>query len=416
VLAILVRVVSGARLLVIEAPRGIEEHLATATSAIPFFYLELFLWPDALSVVPAFRSFASLGEPPVLVAIAVLAVLLIAVLLVWRRIRITAFCAGWFLLTLVPVTYLAMLDPPVREHHLYLPMAGLATAVALLAGGLVVRARGAAWRRLIIVLVAVVVVALGVRTGLRNCDWQDESRLLAGLVAESAGAEQSAVIEQQPLTAGDSVSMLPAVPGDGAMRGGGLRMSISPLDVVRLPDATPSPAGSPDVVPNHTDAITGGSYATTAPSETTPRVAAPVRTVSLADSLFAAAFAHQQAGRHEPAVGAYEFLLVEDPDHVQGAFNLAYALTEHVATGADEPQDLERAIALLERAHQLAPDYSEILYRLARAYDLLAPSTTVPGDVRARAVEHYRRYLARDDAHPSLAGHASDRLRALAGE
>jgi tetratricopeptide (TPR) repeat protein len=106
--------------------------------------------------------------------------------LVWhlgRRSPVLLFFAGFAAVTLLPGSNLVVpIGTIMAERLLYLPTAGLAACVALVATTL---PPCLAWRRTGGVMLALVVTALTMRTVVRNRDWQDDVRLFASAVREA---------------------------------------------------------------------------------------------------------------------------------------------------------------------------------------------------------------------------------------
>jgi tetratricopeptide (TPR) repeat protein len=242
---------------------------------------------------------------------------------------------------------------------------------------------GRAWRRIGVAVVTVLVLLLIVNTNLVNRTWQRDVRVWEAAPAEAvrATAAPTTAPSASPTVDVDSdrgsETAATADSESGQLQGGGFRLTLSPL-MTSSPPVTVV-RGAPDstgVEPTAAGAAGG------------------------ADSLFIVAFQHQQAGRHGQAVATYERALQLDPDHVQAAFNLAYALVQR-----GRSEDAERAVVLYERALNNRPDYTEILFRLGEAHEL--------GRDPERAADHYRRYLALPDGHPDLRRNAESRLARL---
>ncbi len=168
-----------------EPAHGYLVNALTQSRVLTFYYLRHFLWPRGLSIDPNINISSSVREPEVLAALGVLAILAVAVLLTWRRFRITALCAAWWVIALLPVTYLKALEQPASEHRMYLPMFGLVVPVALLVVGLLMRTDHRGWRRLGITLTILVVAALVVNSQLRNRIWQSKLLLWQDAAAQS---------------------------------------------------------------------------------------------------------------------------------------------------------------------------------------------------------------------------------------
>jgi protein O-mannosyl-transferase len=148
-------------------------------------YVRLFLFPRTLLAdywktnVPIARSIA---QPAVLFALLLWTVVLIAIARL-RRDRVFVLIAGWFLITVIPVSNILFpIGVGKAERILYLPSVGL----CLLVGWIAVKAE-AAWRRPLIVstALAAILIALGARTYRRNEDWKNTLTLALATLRDS---------------------------------------------------------------------------------------------------------------------------------------------------------------------------------------------------------------------------------------
>ncbi len=150
-------------------------------------------WPLCAEYTGYFRFGRQPWGPVALAGAVVLAYLGLLAAAARRGARLVAFGLGWFLLALLPVSNLLPIPIPAAERFLYLPLCGVALAVAGAFGWLAERrpdrARpvGAALAGLLVVFVAL--------TNRRHRDWRDDQTLWLATVAanpRSCGA-QSAV-------------------------------------------------------------------------------------------------------------------------------------------------------------------------------------------------------------------------------
>jgi hypothetical protein len=114
------------------------------------------------------------------------------VVAVARRRFVIAFGLGWFLVGLLPVANIIPVPVPAAERFLYLPLAGIALAVAAAAGELTQR-----WptsRRPLQVAGVAVGLAFVVLCNLRHRDWRDNDTLWAATARanpRSCGAQSA---------------------------------------------------------------------------------------------------------------------------------------------------------------------------------------------------------------------------------
>lgn len=145
-------------------------------SKLFFLYLALAFYPVHLAlfrtvVVPqTFFEWQVMAGAFLLVALAALAYLF------WSTHREISFGVLWFLISLLPVLSLTLLNAPMMEHWLYLPLIGLmlafVAAVRILAER-VGEVRGAAIGLILLALL------LSARTIMRNAEWSNMVRLLS---------------------------------------------------------------------------------------------------------------------------------------------------------------------------------------------------------------------------------------------
>jgi len=141
---------------------------------IPLFGWSLSRWPDQQAIL----------------ALLVLGAIAVASLARWRRAPAAVFFAGFFVVTLLPTSNLVVLVYATRaDRFLYLPSSGAAACAALAASAgaagvgrwwarrFGARPRWPTWAA--VGLVAAAVVSLGVRSHVRNRDWQDQATLCA---------------------------------------------------------------------------------------------------------------------------------------------------------------------------------------------------------------------------------------------
>jgi protein O-mannosyl-transferase len=136
-------------------------------------YLKLLFLPLTLNAdySGAFSLSKSFFESRALLATLSLTLLVAAILWGLRRGQwLPAFCGFWFIITLLPVSQIFPHPEMVAEHYLYLPSFGFCLLLALMGGCLARRSKGIGYG-----LMAGLLIFYGVRTVVRNQDWQDEA-------------------------------------------------------------------------------------------------------------------------------------------------------------------------------------------------------------------------------------------------
>lgn len=157
-------------------------------------YLRLIVLPVGQCVDYDFPVASSLLAPSTLLPALALTVLLgVPSALAWRRreswsARAVLFAVAWFLATLAVESSVFALPDLANEHRLYLPMAGIALAVGLVAEwSWLERLDAARARTLLSVTAAAAALALGSATFTRNGVWRDEETLWTDVVSKTPG-------------------------------------------------------------------------------------------------------------------------------------------------------------------------------------------------------------------------------------
>jgi tetratricopeptide (TPR) repeat protein len=158
----------------------------------------LLVWPATLSVDYSYRQIPIVSLPPAsagdwigLLGVPALAVIVWGIARLRRREPSLFFLTSFALVALVPSSnLLRVIGSIMAERFLYLPLAGVAGAMALAVDRWASDPRR---RRIANVAVGVVALAYGARTAARNLDWRDDQTLWAATVRavpESAKAQK----------------------------------------------------------------------------------------------------------------------------------------------------------------------------------------------------------------------------------
>ena len=164
---------------------------AATQPGVVLHYLRLTVWPDPLVFYyawPLARTAGDIVGPSILIA----ALLAATVWALWRR-PVWGFLAASFFVILAPTSTLVPIDDPIFEHRMYLPLASLVA--------MAVCAAWAGWRRLRrgtqpgggamayapAAVAMLLVVALGVRTHLRNRDYRSDIGLWRQVAEQQPG-------------------------------------------------------------------------------------------------------------------------------------------------------------------------------------------------------------------------------------
>jgi len=139
-------------------------------------YLKLAFWPHPL--VFDYGTEILTTDPLTVVPYAlILAVVLIAVAIVWRRSPMAGFLGAWFFLILAPTsTVVPIVKQPMAESRVYLPLAAVVVLVTLLGYAL--------GRRRAFVALGLVAGGLGALTVQRNHDYRSELSIWEDTVSQ----------------------------------------------------------------------------------------------------------------------------------------------------------------------------------------------------------------------------------------
>lgn len=151
---------------------------AATQPGVILHYLRLAFWPHPLVLDYEWPLAASLRDA--MVPAALVAALVWATARVWRLRPVLGLAGAWWFLMLAPTSSLLPITDVAVEHRMYLPLAAAAAAVA--AGGVAALRRA----RLSLAgpaLVAVMALALGLRTAARNEDYRTPARLWRSVLA-----------------------------------------------------------------------------------------------------------------------------------------------------------------------------------------------------------------------------------------
>jgi tetratricopeptide (TPR) repeat protein len=169
-------------------------------------YLALLVFPHTLSSDYSYHQIPLFGEPGhhdadliAWVSLAVIVAALAAAFWVRRRQPLLAWGILFFFVMLLPTANLFLnIGSIMAERFLYLPSIGFCTvaALALRAAGAALARRATAWPHpwpigIAWALPALAIIAFGLRTSLRNEDWQDNFSLWQSAVAASPASMKS---------------------------------------------------------------------------------------------------------------------------------------------------------------------------------------------------------------------------------
>ncbi len=163
-------------------------------------YLRLLVLPVGQNVDYDYPVYTTLFTPPVLLSLLFLLALLALGAWLWKKsvpdasapgarpeLRVIAFAIGWFFLTLSVESSLIPIGDVIFEHRLYLPLAGLAPALAVLVLLTGEATPGLLAGRLPLCAAAAILLCLAGAAWQRNRLWQDKLALWEDVARKSPG-------------------------------------------------------------------------------------------------------------------------------------------------------------------------------------------------------------------------------------
>ncbi|SRR5579875_24262 len=341
-------------------------------------FLWLFVWPAALAAdysynaVPVFGS-GGWEDAKALVGVLICAAALAGWALSFKRSAPLFFFAGFFWIALLPTANLLLLIGAIMaERFLYLPMVGLCGCAVL---GLKWLAGHRAPPRAVWTGVAVLCLALGARTYIRNMDWRD------GLALWSSAVEVNPTAARAHHNLGYELEQIPG----------------------RLPDAVAEYRTALRIRPDYPEAYYSLGNALLRMGRLPEATAAFQSAVKLAPQY---AEAHNnlggvllQSGRFADAIGEFQAALRIQPDFADARHNLANAHNQFGNALAQTAGHISEAIAEYQAALRVEPGDAEAHANLGSAF-------YASGAIE-QAIAEYRTALRLDprlaDAHFNLA-------------
>ncbi len=160
-------------------------HLLSVPVAVSF-YAEKWLWPELLSPRYVLEPVTHLGDPRVLVGLALAAGAAILAGLSWRRRRIVFLGVGFAALTWAPVSGIVPTSTLVADRYTYLPSVGLSVLAALVIAAVAILPRRAETRPALGSGIAVALALLLVpATYAQSARWHDGMTLWTSALREN---------------------------------------------------------------------------------------------------------------------------------------------------------------------------------------------------------------------------------------
>ena len=135
-------------------------------------YISLIFWPGNLHMERSIEAAVSLWNPQVLLGGFIILALSVLAITTYKKHPILTFGILWFFIALAPISnILVPINGLLYEHWLYVPLIGIAFVIYAIAEILIEK-----FPRIqiaIFVLVLIIFLALGVRTILRNQEWDN---------------------------------------------------------------------------------------------------------------------------------------------------------------------------------------------------------------------------------------------------
>jgi|WetSurMetagenome_2_1015567.scaffolds.fasta_scaffold24118_3 protein O-mannosyl-transferase len=139
-------------------------------------YLKLMLWPDKLSLYQTEMSFSTAQFTLILIAFLIF---LGIVLYGWKKNRPVFFWLSFFIISLLPTLTPFKIAWIVAERYVYIGSIGIFIVTAMFFGWLIEKAgeKGKNYKKYAYSIFAIIIIALTIRTIVRNIDWKNEDHL-----------------------------------------------------------------------------------------------------------------------------------------------------------------------------------------------------------------------------------------------
>jgi protein O-mannosyl-transferase len=361
-------------------------------------YLKLAVWPHPLVFDYGPEILAT--HPLMIVPYAVIvATVLIAGVIAWRRRPMAGFLGAWFFLILAPTsTVVPIAEQPMAESRMYLSLAAVIVLVTLLSYALS--------RRWALVALGLVAAGFGALTIQRNHDYRSELSIWEDTAARQPQSSRAqcnfgVALAGLPSRAPDAIAHFAEalrLKPDNVEAHNGLATVLAKIPG-RLPDAIAHCEEALRLKPNYAEAHNSlGSALAEIPGHLPDAIAHFEKAVRLKPDLAEAynnlglALA-KVPGRAQEAVACYEKALHLNPALAEAHNNVAIAL-------AKMPGRLSDVVAHYDEALRLKPTSAEVHYDVANAL------TKIPGRL-ADAIGHYETALRLKpdfvEAHNNLA-------------
>ena len=151
-------------------------------------YIKLLIIPARLCAFYAVNISYTIAETPVMISLALLALLAIAMPFIFRRSRLGSFAICWFFITILPVSNIIPLKALMAERYLYMPSIGFCICLALCVAKIgTININGIIdnGKALASLVAACIVIAYSAKTIARNEDWKNAATLTRSIIAVS---------------------------------------------------------------------------------------------------------------------------------------------------------------------------------------------------------------------------------------
>jgi len=348
---------------------------ALSQPGVILHYLRLSLWPGSLCLDYDWPVAQRAVEiiPPLLV---ILGLLTGSVYTVYR-LPGWGLLGGWFFMILAPTSSIMPIADLAFEHRMYLPLAGVITAVViggdLLLGALLRRPKMPEPRRAVlhgtsaVILVALATVAMGARTWLRNEDYRTEMSIWQSTVRQSPlnaraycglalalasrGQHDLAIAHYQK-----------AVEVDPEYADGHYNFGIALARHGRIEEAIVQYRRALEIVPDYSEAHNNLGLILLEKRQVDRAIACFKRALDSSPDYAEAhnnlGFAFYRARHTKDAIAECSTALELDPTLAEARYNLGLALHRQGQN--------EKAISQFTQALQFKPEYADAHYELAR--------------------------------------------------
>lgn len=139
-------------------------------------YTGLIFWPAKLYMEKSIEISKGFFDLQTILGFSVILSSLVAIIYSFKNKKIIAFGLIWFCAALSPSLQIYPIQGLLYEHWLYFPLIGIFFIFSFLIDKIITQTKNETTKKIIIFLISIVILSLGIRTMIRNWDWNNPIR------------------------------------------------------------------------------------------------------------------------------------------------------------------------------------------------------------------------------------------------